>query len=145
FIDYALNWNLATKPWLIIPIGLVFAAIYYVVHRGGGAQPPGGEGREFAAGARLVERRADRTDRLLHGPDPGQEGVLPLRFPLRHDTSTAERSPGGVPGHPHSTSGRCPARGTDLVRDGCAAGPDLIEYSRGYWPVDDSAPRGDSP
>ncbi|WP_217144075.1 PTS transporter subunit EIIC [Streptomyces sp. AC627_RSS907] len=33
FIDYALNWNLATKPWLIIPIGLVFAVIYYVTFR----------------------------------------------------------------------------------------------------------------
>ncbi|MFE4664145.1 PTS transporter subunit EIIC [Streptomyces sp. NPDC056716] len=33
FIDYALNWNLSTKPWLIIPIGLVFAAIYYSVFR----------------------------------------------------------------------------------------------------------------
>ncbi|MFD4523123.1 PTS transporter subunit EIIC [Streptomyces sp. NPDC058470] len=33
FIDYAMNWNLATKPWLIIPIGLVFGAIYYVVFR----------------------------------------------------------------------------------------------------------------
>ncbi|MEV5004126.1 PTS transporter subunit EIIC [Streptomyces sp. NPDC093064] len=33
FIDYALNWNLATKPWLIIPIGLVFAAIYYTLFR----------------------------------------------------------------------------------------------------------------
>ncbi|MFF5492025.1 PTS transporter subunit EIIC [Streptomyces aquilus] len=32
-IDYFLNWNLATKPWMIIPIGLVFAAIYYVVFR----------------------------------------------------------------------------------------------------------------
>ena len=32
-IDYFLNWNLATKPWLIIPIGLVFAAIYYSVFR----------------------------------------------------------------------------------------------------------------
>lgn len=32
-IDYALNWNLATKPWLIIPLGLVFAAIYYFVFR----------------------------------------------------------------------------------------------------------------
>ncbi|MEU4151321.1 PTS transporter subunit EIIC [Streptomyces sp. NPDC026659] len=31
--DYALNWHLATKPWLIIPIGLVFAAVYYVVFR----------------------------------------------------------------------------------------------------------------
>ncbi|MEU6479022.1 PTS transporter subunit EIIC [Streptomyces sp. NPDC047017] len=33
FIDYVLNWHLATKPWLIIPIGLVFAAIYYVTFR----------------------------------------------------------------------------------------------------------------
>ncbi|NEB13797.1 PTS transporter subunit EIIC [Streptomyces coelicoflavus] len=32
-IDYALNWHLATKPWLIIPIGLAFAAIYYVTFR----------------------------------------------------------------------------------------------------------------
>ncbi|MET9652681.1 MULTISPECIES: PTS transporter subunit EIIC [unclassified Streptomyces] len=32
-IDYGLNWNLATKPWMIIPIGLVFAVVYYVVFR----------------------------------------------------------------------------------------------------------------
>ncbi|MGC9376143.1 PTS transporter subunit EIIC [Streptomyces sp. MH13] len=32
-IDYALNWHLATKPWLIIPIGLVFAVIYYATFR----------------------------------------------------------------------------------------------------------------
>ncbi|WP_329457689.1 PTS transporter subunit EIIC [Streptomyces sp. NBC_01497] len=32
-IDYILNWPLATKPWLIIPIGLVFGVIYYVVFR----------------------------------------------------------------------------------------------------------------
>ncbi|MFD3450850.1 PTS transporter subunit EIIC [Streptomyces sp. NPDC058691] len=32
-IDYALYWNRDTKPWLIIPIGLAFAAIYYVVFR----------------------------------------------------------------------------------------------------------------
>ncbi|WP_424217209.1 PTS transporter subunit EIIC (plasmid) [Streptomyces sp. BI20] len=32
-IDYLLNWKLATNPWLIIPIGLVFAAVYYVVFR----------------------------------------------------------------------------------------------------------------
>ena len=31
-IDYVLNWNLATKPWLIIPVGL-FAVVYYVVFR----------------------------------------------------------------------------------------------------------------
>lgn len=33
FIDYALNWTHATKPWMIIPIGLVFAVIYYVTFR----------------------------------------------------------------------------------------------------------------
>ncbi|KAF4410371.1 MULTISPECIES: PTS transporter subunit EIIC [Streptomyces] len=32
-IDYLLNWHLATKPWLIIPVGLVFAAVYYAVFR----------------------------------------------------------------------------------------------------------------
>ncbi|MEV6106903.1 PTS transporter subunit EIIC [Streptomyces sp. NPDC051940] len=32
-IDYLLAWNKATDPWKIIPIGLVFAAIYYVVFR----------------------------------------------------------------------------------------------------------------
>jgi PTS system D-glucosamine-specific IIC component len=29
FIDYVLNWGLATRPILIIPVGLVFAVIYY--------------------------------------------------------------------------------------------------------------------
>ncbi|RSS88115.1 PTS lactose transporter subunit IIC, partial [Streptomyces sp. WAC05292] len=32
-IDYVINWGLATKPWLIIPIGLGFAAVYYAVFR----------------------------------------------------------------------------------------------------------------
>ncbi|WP_156726662.1 PTS transporter subunit EIIC [Streptomyces apocyni] len=32
-IDYVINWSLATRPWLIIPIGLVFAALYYVIFR----------------------------------------------------------------------------------------------------------------
>ncbi len=32
-IDYVINWGLATKPWMIIPIGLCFAAVYYAVFR----------------------------------------------------------------------------------------------------------------
>ncbi|GAA4917957.1 PTS transporter subunit EIIC [Streptomyces coeruleoprunus] len=32
-IDYVLNWGLATKPWMIIPVGLAFAAVYYAVFR----------------------------------------------------------------------------------------------------------------
>ncbi len=27
--DYALNWNIATKPYLLIPIGLAYAVVYY--------------------------------------------------------------------------------------------------------------------
>ncbi|MBB4714916.1 phosphotransferase system glucose/maltose/N-acetylglucosamine-specific IIC component [Streptomyces luteogriseus] len=32
-IDYVINWNLATRPWLMIPIGLGFALVYYVIFR----------------------------------------------------------------------------------------------------------------
>ncbi|MET9852766.1 PTS transporter subunit EIIC [Streptomyces sp. NPDC006450] len=32
-IDYLINWSLATKPWLIIPIGLCFGVVYYAVFR----------------------------------------------------------------------------------------------------------------
>jgi PTS system N-acetylglucosamine-specific IIC component len=32
-IDYVLNWGLATKPFLIIPIGLAFAVVYYFLFR----------------------------------------------------------------------------------------------------------------
>ncbi|WP_399090384.1 PTS transporter subunit EIIC [Streptomyces sp. BBFR2] len=32
-IDYVINWGLATKPWLIIPIGLCFAVLYYALFR----------------------------------------------------------------------------------------------------------------
>jgi PTS system N-acetylglucosamine-specific IIC component len=31
--DFLLNWNIATKPWLLIVMGLVYAAIYYVLFR----------------------------------------------------------------------------------------------------------------
>ncbi|MFI0741639.1 PTS transporter subunit EIIC [Streptomyces sp. NPDC021100] len=32
-IDYVINWGLATRPWLIIPIGFAFAVVYYAVFR----------------------------------------------------------------------------------------------------------------
>ncbi|WP_411102144.1 PTS transporter subunit EIIC [Streptomyces sp. cmx-4-9] len=32
-IDYVINWSLATKPWMIIVIGLAFAVVYYAVFR----------------------------------------------------------------------------------------------------------------
>jgi PTS system N-acetylglucosamine-specific IIC component len=33
FIDFALNWNKADKPWLILIIGAVYAVVYYVLFR----------------------------------------------------------------------------------------------------------------
>ncbi|MEU2395391.1 PTS transporter subunit EIIC [Streptomyces sp. NPDC007369] len=32
-IDYVINWGLATKPWLIVPVGLAFGVVYYAVFR----------------------------------------------------------------------------------------------------------------
>lgn len=32
-IDYVINWGLATKPWMIIPIGLAFGVVYYALFR----------------------------------------------------------------------------------------------------------------
>jgi PTS system N-acetylglucosamine-specific IIC component len=32
-IDYVVNFNLATKPLLLIPIGLIFAVVYFVIFR----------------------------------------------------------------------------------------------------------------
>ncbi|MGH8868533.1 MAG: PTS transporter subunit EIIC [Actinomycetes bacterium] len=32
-IDYLLNYNIATKPWLLVPIGAVYAAVYYLLFR----------------------------------------------------------------------------------------------------------------
>ncbi|GAU68002.1 putative phosphotransferase system enzyme IIC component [Streptomyces sp. NBRC 110611] len=32
-IDYVINWGLATKPWMIIPVGLCFGVLYYAVFR----------------------------------------------------------------------------------------------------------------
>ncbi|WP_256103171.1 PTS transporter subunit EIIC [Streptomyces sp. ODS05-4] len=32
-IDYVVNWHLDTKPWLIVPIGLGFAVVYYALFR----------------------------------------------------------------------------------------------------------------
>ncbi|MFJ9644599.1 PTS transporter subunit EIIC [Streptomyces sp. NPDC004244] len=32
-IDYVINWGLATRPWLIVPVGLAFAVVYYGIFR----------------------------------------------------------------------------------------------------------------
>ncbi len=32
-IDFAINWGKATKPWLVILVGIVYAAVYYTLFR----------------------------------------------------------------------------------------------------------------
>jgi PTS system N-acetylglucosamine-specific IIC component len=32
-IDYVINWNLATKPWMILIVGVCFAVVYYAIFR----------------------------------------------------------------------------------------------------------------
>ena len=32
-IDFALNWGIATKPWLLLIIGVIYGLIYYFVFR----------------------------------------------------------------------------------------------------------------
>ncbi|MGW6931653.1 PTS transporter subunit EIIC [Lentzea sp. NPDC054927] len=32
-IDFVLNWNIATKPWMLIILGLIYGAIYYFLFR----------------------------------------------------------------------------------------------------------------
>ena len=31
--DFVLNWNIGTNPWIIIPLGLGFAVVYYFLFR----------------------------------------------------------------------------------------------------------------
>ena len=31
--DFVLNWNIGTNPWIIIPLGLAFAVVYYFLFR----------------------------------------------------------------------------------------------------------------
>ncbi len=60
-IDYVVNWHLGTKPWLVIPIGLCFAVVYYLVFRLAitklNIPTPGREPPEVEAG---VERDATK-------------------------------------------------------------------------------------
>lgn len=58
--DYVLNFNIATKPLLIIPIGLAYAAVYYFlfrfVIRRWNLRTPGREDDADAAGGSLLEQ-----------------------------------------------------------------------------------------
>ena len=58
--DYLLNFNIATKPLLIIPIGLAYALVYYFlfrfVIRKWNLRTPGREDDDEAAGNPMLEQ-----------------------------------------------------------------------------------------
>ncbi|MCY4727049.1 PTS transporter subunit EIIC [Nocardioides sp. STR2] len=58
--DYVLNYNIATKPLLLIPIGLAYAALYYFlfrfVIRKWNLRTPGREDEDDPAGGSILEQ-----------------------------------------------------------------------------------------
>lgn len=64
-IDFVLNWGIASKPWMIILVGLCFAVVYYAVFRFAitkfNLMTPGREmDPEFAAAAKEVAAAEDK-------------------------------------------------------------------------------------
>ncbi len=72
--DYVLNYGLATRPWLLLPVGAVYFAVYYFIFRfcilRFDLKTPGREAAAPAtSGARpLVGDRAENFARALGGP-----------------------------------------------------------------------------
>ncbi|WP_428950513.1 PTS transporter subunit EIIC [Streptomyces sp. cg35] len=73
-IDYVLNFGIATKPWLLIPIGLLFALLYYGIFR-------------FA-----IVRFDLPTPGREREDDPGEAAVPPPRE--QENVATAAAAPG---------------------------------------------------
>jgi PTS system N-acetylglucosamine-specific IIC component len=81
-IDYLLNFNIATKPLLIIPIGLAYAVVYYFLFRfvitRWNLRTPGREEEGVTSDATSVlvdqpvdEKRPARTASSMSAADPG--------------------------------------------------------------------------
>jgi len=74
-IDYVLNFNIAEKPLLILPIGVAYAALYYVMFR-------------------FLIRRFDL-------PTPGrertEEDAVASGFSTSEESTTADAGPGARP------------------------------------------------
>jgi PTS system N-acetylglucosamine-specific IIC component len=72
-IDYVLNFGLATKPLLLIVVGLVYAVIYYVlfrfVIRRWNLRTPGREDEPVEDDAALTAAAPSRTTEKASGPD----------------------------------------------------------------------------
>lgn len=101
FIDYALNYNLATKPLQIIPIGVFFALIYYFLFRylitKLNLQTPGREDEEENAKSVVRGDTEERIAKIVHylgGKDNIQDldaCITRLRLVLQDDNQVDEK------------------------------------------------------
>ncbi|NGQ96981.1 PTS transporter subunit EIIC [Brevibacillus sp. SYP-B805] len=103
FIDYVVNYPLATKPLLLIPIGLVFAVVYYFLFRimivKLNLMTPGREEDEFAgetgaAGASSLRDKAEKVLALIGGKEnitSIDACITRLRLVLKDDTVVDEK------------------------------------------------------
>jgi PTS system N-acetylglucosamine-specific IIC component len=117
FIDYALNFRIAELPLLLIPIGLGYAALYYVlfrfVIRKWNLRTPGREGDEIPD-ASIDEPAGDRPqrERAAVGGGAGAGAGLAADPVTGPGTSPASRPPTGDAGAAPGTTGR-PESGPD--------------------------------
>ena len=101
--DYVINFGKATRPWLLIPVGLVYFGVYYAAFRFAivrfDLKTPGREPTERGGAAPRARRRSAARPRLRRGA--GRRGQPGLGRRL-HDAAAAG---GGRPGQ-RSTSRR---------------------------------------
>ncbi|WP_327351110.1 PTS transporter subunit EIIC [Streptomyces sp. NBC_01304] len=85
-IDYIVNYGIATKPWLLIPIGLAFAALYYAIFRFAitkfnlptpGREPVEGEDTETETAAVTSAQTPDVPTEESPGGAPSPSGSAP--------------------------------------------------------------------
>ena len=105
-IDYVINWSLATKPWLIIPIGAGFAVVYYVAlpvrdHASSTSRPRAASPTNWRSRSRTTSpSRPLVRARTPYGKAPGP----PVRGPSACHVSAMcryEQAKLQVPYHPH--------------------------------------------
>jgi PTS system N-acetylglucosamine-specific IIC component len=122
FIDYVINYPLATKPLLILPIGLLFGVFYYVLFRiiisKFNLMTPGREEDERTSGPSVGDDSASR----------GQEANMPDGSLSRSAESAVDKS---LPGNPANYAG-----GADDRRDIAAAVTEALGGSANISSID---------
>ncbi|MBS4218458.1 N-acetylglucosamine-specific PTS transporter subunit IIBC [Bacillus sp. FJAT-49711] len=69
-IDYLLNFNIATKPWLLLLIGLIYAAVYFIIFylliKALNLKTPGREDEEIIEEDDIVSPTGNKYERMAY-------------------------------------------------------------------------------